>query len=816
MQANGYNNEDAAGIVIKANEVVVIGTQSLYNSHLLIYSINKSTGDTLQTKMLQLLDTPFQKIGVYSDYRLQLLGNGDIALSFKQFGQYSWSFLTPAPLYQGGVVILDNNLDFKNGYCFRNNIESNVANSHITIHPDGSGLFTMLNRQGGYSGETYITQFKDGVILKQRVRSFSNEGYPWENETIQFDNSADLMVQTVGDSITNKTTIVFTKLHLTDTSSACLGRETNATFVEPLHFGYEGYAYLDSIRTSIFLPRRPRTLFQTDISLNKPTFLCNQTSVCDTLKLLSNTDTTCPQIPIIISCRKNPLCGSIVQFNYDTTAVQSFSWMNDSTYQVVFRTGWRGYLKGSLPGCTIHTDSVLLTILQAPASLNIGPDTSICPGNLLLLNAHAGYASYQWQDGSNDSSFTVTSPGTYFVKVMNACGDFFNDTVIVAAHAPIAFSLGNDTTICNNETVTIIAPAGFISYQWSPAYNISQTTGSTVTVSPVSNTVYSVKAEKTPGCFAYDTISVTVKIAPPVNLGPDKNFCNGDSALLNAGASFALYQWSNGSVAQQIYVYTAADYSVIATTLDGCKSYDTLRIQNVWANPTLNLDHNPNLCIGSTRMLQPGNYATYIWQDGSGLPAFTISAPGTYYVTVTDSHQCQGSDTVRILTLLPLPAKFLPADTAICSYDEIVITASQVFSSYVWSTGETGTSIAIKQPGIYWLLATDHYACTGKDSVTVLWKECLKGLYVPTAFSPNKDGKNDVFKPLIFGNVVQFEWTIYNRYGQPVFTTHNPAQGWDGTVKRVPQNSAGFIWQCRYQLEGEKMKFKSGSVVLVR
>ena len=290
LQTNGSNNEDVSGIVIKANEVVLIGSQSLNNSHLLIYSINKSTGDTLQTKMLQLLDTPIQKVGVYSDYCLQLLDNGNIALSFKQFGQYPYAFLTPGPLYQGGVIILDNNLDFKKGYCFRNSIASNVANSQITIHPDGSGLFTMLNRQGGYSGETYLTQFKDGVILKQRVRSFSNEGYPKENETIQFDNSADLMVQTVGDSINNKTTIVFTKLHLTDTASACLGRVTNATFIEPLHFGYEGYAYLDSIRTSIFLPRRQRTLFQADISLAKPTFLCNQTSVCDTLKLLSNTD----------------------------------------------------------------------------------------------------------------------------------------------------------------------------------------------------------------------------------------------------------------------------------------------------------------------------------------------------------------------------------------------------------------------------------------------------------------------------------------------------------------------------------------------
>ena len=670
---------------------------------------------------------------------------------------------------------------------------------------------------GNYSGETYYTQFKDDAILKERRRQYSNERFSGINESIRIKDGADLAVQTVGDSvITNGKKIIFTKLHLSDTSSTCLGEETRITFIEPLRYGNPAFAPLDSVKKNIFRQREIKKITAEAVVLNGPVSICYQISICDTLKLSASTDTICPQTPVVIKVHKNPQCASLVQFDFDTTAAQSFQQLTDSTYQLIFKSAWQGYIKGSLPGCNIYRDSFLLTVLQAPSLLQLGADTSICPGNQLVLNAHKGYGSYRWQDGSTDSVFIVTQPGTYFVTINSPCGGQFNDTVLVTAQLPIVFSLGNDITICNKDIATIIAPTGFINYQWSPAYNISQINGSSVNVSPAKDTYYSVKAEKSPGCFAYDTIKIIVKTPPSIQLGQDKSFCSGDSALLNAGNAFAHYQWNNGNVTQQIYVSTKGNYSVIGITADGCKSYDTLSILNVWSNPIVNLDHNHNLCIGSTRTLQAGNYSSYIWQDGSALSSFTISALGNYYVTVTDNHQCKGNDTVLITALHSTPSKFLPPDTAVCAYGKLIIATNQAFTSYLWSNGETNGFISITQPGMYYMQATDQYSCTGKDSVNVLSKECAVGLYVPTAFSPNQDGKNDIFKPLIFGNVIQFEWSIYNRYGQIIFTTHDPSKGWDGTVKGVLQNSAGFVWQCRYQLEGEKMKYKSGSVVLVR
>lgn len=487
----------------------------------------------------------------------------------------------------------------------------------------------------------------------------------------------------------------------------------------------------------------------------------------------------------------------------------------DSSLTVKFAGFGVYHIVATLNSCIPAKDSLIINIVSKSHPLNLGSDTTICAGSTITLHAAKDYFSYIWNDGSTDSVLTITQPGLYWVKVTDSCNNVLRDSITVTPfYLPI--SIGPDRTKCNTDTVQLHAPAGFINYTWSANYNISSTSQQNVVVNPPVDTAYYLKAEKLPGCFSYDTVRIFVKTSPPVLLGPDKSFCSGDSAVLNAGAGFVQYLWSNGAAAQKITVYTSGIYSVAGKAANGCTSYDTLRILNVWPNPLFKLDGKPDLCTGNPRTLSPGNYAAYLWQNGSTAPTFTVTGIGTYYVTVTDNNQCKGSDTVHIVRMLPAPANFLFADTAICSYGEITLIANQNFTSYLWSTGSFSPGITITQPGIYWLQATDNNNCRATDSVTVLLKECLKGLYVPTAFTPNKDGHNDIFKPMIFGNVAEFEWLIYDRYGQIIFKSVNPAAGWDGTIQGVLQNTGGFIWVCRYRFAGEATQVKKGSFVLLR
>jgi gliding motility-associated-like protein len=228
------------------------------------------------------------------------------------------------------------------------------------------------------------------------------------------------------------------------------------------------------------------------------------------------------------------------------------------------------------------------------------------------------------------------------------------------------------------------------------------------------------------------------------------------------------------------------------------------------------LDKNPGLCIGSTRTLQAGIFSSYLWQDGSQSASLVVTGTGTYYVTVVDNNQCTGSDTVHITALLPVPSNFLPEDTAMCNYGTLLIKSEGSYDNYHWSNNSTSTSINIAVPGLYWLQVNDANSCTGLDSILVGLKECIKGFHIPSAFTPGNDGLNDYYKPIIGGIVKQYRFTIYNRWGQTVFTTKEQYKGWDGNLGGIPQDTNVFAWTCTYQLEGETVKQEKGTVVVIR
>jgi gliding motility-associated-like protein len=323
-------------------------------------------------------------------------------------------------------------------------------------------------------------------------------------------------------------------------------------------------------------------------------------------------------------------------------------------------------------------------------------------------------------------------------------------------------------------------------------------------------------AEKTPGCFASDTIRVKVFNSPAINLGNDTSFCEGDSLVLHAGNGFAAYSWNTGDNGQYISATKAGAYAVTAKTAMGCTSGDTIRVLNVFPNPKVLLDKNDKLCAGASRVLDAGNFVSYLWNTGSTAQNITVDTTGAWSVRVTDNNNCHGTDTVIIAIILPAPAGFLPADTAICSYGDLVIRPLQNFNSYLWSNDDRASSVTVKKAGMYWLQVTDVNHCVGRDTIHVIQKDCLQGFYIPNAFTPGYDGKNDVFKPLIFGRLRAYQFTIFNRFGQVVFQSKDINKGWDGTLSGAIQDMQTCVWVCSYQFEEGEVVVKKGTVTLLR
>lgn len=514
---------------------------------------------------------------------------------------------------------------------------------------------------------------------------------------------------------------------------------------------------------------------------------------------------------------KNKACGQPTNWVL-SPGIQTIT-QTDSAITVRFANFGRHvvYVR-NIAGCVPLEDSVVVIAAPRTAPPDLGTDFQICPGNVRTLRAGNRFLNYEWQDGTTDSLLTINQPGQYWVKVTDSCNNTMSDTITINLASPVPISAGNNRTICVNDTVHLSATPGFVSYQWGPAYQISSTSGQSTIVNPLVDTAYTVIGEASPGCFAFDTVRIKVFTAPPINLGTDKSFCLGDSVVLNAGSGFAAYAWNTGASTQQITVKNKGTYWVTATTVNSCKAHDTIAVLNVYNLPVPKLDRNSVLCQGDQKLLDAGgSFSRYVWSTGDTTQTIAVNALGYYSVIVTDMNGCKGTDTATIQLIQPKPASFLPADVSICSYETATLQPTSTYSSYTWSNGSGTTAITVKDPGLYWLQVTDQFGCPGRDSMMLTVKnDCIKGVYVPTAFTPNNDGKNDFFKPLIYGNIRQYSFRVFNRWGAIVFQSSNPQQGWNGTVKEVNQDGNTFVWTLTYQLDAQPVTQLHGTVLLMR
>lgn len=866
------------GVNITANRVTFLGrTVSSYYNDVLNFGIvaDASTGDTLLSTCFQSPTNDFWH--TFYGENMVKLNNGNLVLYGRGVSDGSTFDPTHVPTH-AGLIEFTPDLQFVQSYILKSPTVGNVDNTRITVFADGSAAFTWLKYISGYNADITFGSFRNGQILKERVIPYRGLGLPWVSNFLQMDDGGQIVGNTIGDSLANANYIEFMRLHNSDTAGSCLGKDTVNTLIEKQYY-HNANIYIDSVLNDVLTEeQRPFDgIYNNSFVIQSG---CKPASFCDSLHLVSSRDTVCENVPVNITVQKNKECGAYPFWNYDSSAVSSFYQLNDSTVQVTFNKPWQGFIHSSIEGCKTLEDSVNLTVLVAPAKLDIGPDTSICPGNTIVLNAKTGYSSYRWQDGSADSIFTVTKPGTYYVTTKDACGEIFSDTVTVVSHPPIPFDAGPDISICENDTATITAPPGFLHYQWT-SYNISADTDRVVKVFPAMSFMYKVIAEKTPGCFASDSLLVTVNQVPAINLGNDTSFCMNQSVVLDAGSGFDRYEWNTGEMTEKIVVKQQGSFAVKAT-LNGCSAYDTMKVVNVYPLPSFSLGNDTALCEGqqlqynfnlpnalytwstgntlNTQIInQSGTYwlqvtqtgcantdtievqytpspfvalgndtticekqtlqldafnnnAVYLWQDGSKASGYLVKSAGTYFVTV-DLNNCTVSDTINIL-YKAAPFFTLGKDSFLCSGQQYVLKPLiNTNASLLWQDGSSAPSFTVVKDGIYFLTATDECG-SYTDSVTITTGIC--DIMMPSAFTPNSDGLNDVFRVKYPFPVKQFNMDIYDRFGEKVFETNDISKGWDGTWKGVPNLQGTYVWVISFIDINNKQQQLKGLVTLLR
>jgi gliding motility-associated-like protein len=286
---------------------------------------------------------------------------------------------------------------------------------------------------------------------------------------------------------------------------------------------------------------------------------------------------------------------------------------------------------------------------------------------------------------------------------------------------------------------------------------------------------------------------------PSVTVTPSPgSICPGDFLQLNAGGSALSYSWNAASTLNTtlgpVVIATplvTTTYLVTGTDVNYCtKQAPVIVVVNPLPKPDLGPDKS--ICTGSVSIISPGNFSKYLWQDNSTQSNLTVNNIGTYWVNVENSFGCKGADTVRIISFFTSPENFLPGNTSFCKGSQQVIVVPG-YAQYLWYDGSILPEIAIREFGQYTLTVKDYNGCYGTDSITLSDAKCIR-YAIPNAFTPNQDGKNDVFRPFITQNVTDYKMMIWSRWGQIVFNTNQPQKGWDGLYNGSLQPAGTYIY----------------------
>lgn len=243
-----------------------------------------------------------------------------------------------------------------------------------------------------------------------------------------------------------------------------------------------------------------------------------------------------------------------------------------------------------------------------------------------------------------------------------------------------------------------------------------------------------------------------------------------------------------------------------------------------------------NICEGNsitlTSTVTPAGSYTYSWSlpDGGtwNQSSYTISNTtplnsGQYMLTVTNVTGCNDYTTTSV-TVNPLPIPGFNGDT-IYFVNDTVLNANAGYATYLWNNGVTTPSLPVSEEGLYTITVTTGMGCSATGSVTMLPKEKQPPppppppfiIEIPTAFTPNNDGKNDIFRLVTdYEQISSFSMTIYNRWGQMIFETNNAETGWNGDINGEPALRGYYSWKIIYSVNNDPPVEKNGSVMLLR
>jgi gliding motility-associated-like protein len=530
------------------------------------------------------------------------------------------------------------------------------------------------------------------------------------------------------------------------------------------------------------------------------------------------------------------------------------------TYSIDNGTSWQAsnIFNGLAPGNYtvlireggVCTSSGISVTIDQPAQLTATASVQnvLCNGQnngLITINATGGTTAYSYSLDNiafqPANIFTVVT-GTYtvYIKDANNCAAQVNNINVTQPAALTATAIAGSATCDggNDGSITVTAAGGTSPYQFS-SDGITFQASNILKIAPGN---YDVAVKDANECI-FLIPDVVVGLTNNLTLTPASDpppICEGDKVQLQLNTNATQFAWTPSTGLSSTSIdrplaspATTTPYNVVAT-LGRCTITDDILV-TIMPAPIPDAGQPGDICYGQKFQLQGSGGVTYRWTPSEFLSSATINNPEaspdktiTYTLNVTDANGCPSlvPDEVVVKVTPPLKVSTFPSDTVVVAGSKFQLLATSVGDYYTWSPATGLDNPNIPNPGftapaidgsevIYKVIATTPADCRGEGFVRI---RVFKGpdIYVPNAFTPNDDGKNDKFIPFPVGIKQLNYFRVFNRWGQMLFSTSQLNRGWDGKFRGIEQATGVYVWIAEGITADDKFISKKGTVTLLR
>lgn len=491
-------------------------------------------------------------------------------------------------------------------------------------------------------------------------------------------------------------------------------------------------------------------------------------------------------------------------------------------------------------GCQAIKEIVINTNPAPALNVNV-TDTNICIGDSTTLTA-TGANSLQWTNGVvNNVSFIPTEGlNTYEVTGFGANGCQATTSVDVMVHPlPEVYALVSDNKICEGIDVTL-SGAGATNYTWT-----NGVVNGAAFQPEVGITNYTVTGIDANGCSNQAEAVLSIFPLPNVvAISTDSVICEGSQILLQATGA-ETYEWNIDIANGDTIIPSAGQYAyhVIGEDINGCVNTDTVFVE-VFSAGVVQETVDQTVCNNTdiTIAVEAENIESYNWNILIDGVAYDLTASSNYtgansselniveleydsyvfYVELTDFCGNILEDTMN-LNVQDVIVQDILKDTTLCAQDENELFFELVGDDIVWNDGTEGQFLYPTHSGTYSVTYADiNTGCMVADSMKIAIEDCKEECVVvlPSGFSPNFDGVNDIFRTIVKceEELSYYYLTIYDRWGNLVFASSDPSEGWDGSIQQINQSNLGvYAYQLSYSINSLDITEQvNGSVTLIQ